>query len=143
MKLISCIALILTAFVSIAQKDPYPKVIIYQTDTVLAFTLKQARQLSVFNEERKECLDVKKDLESQIKEFQRIDKEQKGQLANMDKVKKDYDEVVKATNENKTLCESEKSILKSQRNDQIKYKWFSIGVGSLTTLFMTYLYITK
>lgn len=143
MKLISCIALILTAFVSIAQKDPYPKVIIYQTDTVLAFTLKQARQLSVFNEERKECIDVKKDLESQIKEFQRIDKEQKGQLANMDKVKKDYDEVVKATNENKTLCESEKSILKSQRNDQIKYKWFSIGVGSLTTLFMTYLYITK
>ena len=38
---------------SIAQKEPYPKVVIYESDTVLAFTLKQARQLSVFNEERK------------------------------------------------------------------------------------------
>jgi hypothetical protein len=143
MKLISIIIVLILAFVSKAQKDPYPKVIIYQTDTVLAFTLKQGRQLSVFNEERKECLDIKKDLDSQIKEFQRIDKEQKLQLANMDKVKKDYDEVVKATNENKNLCETEKQIIRTQRNDQIKYKWFSIGVGSLTTLFMTYLYITK
>ena len=143
MKLNNLILFLVVGLFSLAQKEPYPKVVIYESDTVLAFTLKQARQLSVFNEERKECLDVKNDLEGQIKEFQRIDKEQKGQLANMDKVKKDYDEVVKATNDNKALCESEKNILKTQRNDQIKYKWFSIGVGSLTTLFMTYLYITK
>jgi hypothetical protein len=143
MKWIKTILLLFWAFVSTAQKDPYPKVVIYQTDTVLAFTLKQARQLSVFNEERKECLDVRKDLETQIREFERIDKEQKGQLVNLEKVKKDYDDVVKATNENKSLCESEKQILKTQRNDQIKYKWFSIGAGTLTTLFMTYLYITK
>lgn len=143
MKLSSLIVFLILGFFSIAQKEPYPKVVIYETDTVLAFTLKQARQLSVFNEERKECLDIKSDLEGQIKEFQRVNSEQKGQLANLEKIKKDYDDVVKATNENKSLCETEKGILKSQRNDQIKYKWFSIGVGSLTTLFMTYLYITK
>lgn len=143
MKLSSLIVFLILGFFSIAQKEPYPKVVIYETDTVLAFTLKQARQLSVFNEERKECLDIKSDLEGQLKEFQRVNSEQKGQLANLEKIKKDYDDVVKATNENKSLCETEKGILKSQRNDQIKYKWFSIGVGSLTTLFMTYLYITK
>lgn len=143
MKLSSLIVFLILGFFSIAQKEPYPKVVIYETDTVLAFTLKQARQLSVFNEERKECLDIKSDLEGQLKEFQRVNSEQKGQLANLEKIKKDYDDVVKATNENKSLCETEKQILKSQRNDQIKYKWFSIGVGSLTTLFMTYLYITK
>jgi cell shape-determining protein MreC len=130
-------------FVSSAQKDTYPKIVMYQSDTVLAFTLKQARQLSVFNEERKECLDIRKDLENQLKEFDRINDEQKGQLVNLEKVKKDYDEVVKAINENNSLCEDEKKILKNQRNDQIKYKWFSIGAGTLTTLFMTYLYITK
>jgi len=143
MNWIKTIILVLWAFVSFSQKEAYPKVIIYQTDTVLAFTLKQARQLSVFNEERKECLDVRSDLEKQIKEFERINNEQKGQLVNLEKIKKDYDEVVKAINENKSLCENEKQILKTQRNDQIKYKWFSIGVGSLTTIFMTYLYITK
>ena len=41
--------------------------------------------------------------DGQIKDFERINKEQKGQLANMDKVKKDYDEVVKATNDNKAF----------------------------------------
>jgi len=143
MKLSKLILFLIIGFSLKAQKDVYPKVIIYQTDTVLAFTLKQSRQLSVFNEERKECLDIKKDLENQIKQFQRIDKEQKIQLANMDKVKKDYDEIVRAINDNKNLCETEKQIIRTQRNDQIKYKWFSIGVGSLTTLFMTYLYITK
>jgi len=143
MKLNNIIVFLVFGFISMAQKEPYPRVIIHEEDTVLGFTLKQARQLSVFNEERKECLDVKQDLEGQIKEFNRVNTEQKGQIANLEKVKKDYDDVVKAINDNKALCESEKGIIKTQRNDQIKYKWFSIGAGSLTTLFMTYLYITK
>lgn len=130
-------------FYSTAQKEPYPKVIIVESDTVLAFTLNQARQLSVFNEERKECLDIKSDLEGQVAQFEKVNAEQKQQLANLEKVKIDYDIIVKATNENKALCETEKNILRTQRNDQVKYKWFSIGVGSLTTLFMTYLYVTK
>lgn len=143
MKLSSVILFLMLSFYSTAQKEPYPKVIIVESDTVLAFTLNQARQLSVFNEERKECLDIKSDLEGQLSQFEKVNAEQKQQLANLEKVKIDYDIIVKATNENKALCETEKNILRTQRNDQVKYKWFSIGVGSLTTLFMTYLYVTK
>jgi peptidoglycan hydrolase CwlO-like protein len=118
-------------------------VIVHNSDTVLAFTLAQARKLSVFNEERKECLDPKSDLESQIKELEKVKQEQDKQLLNMDKVQKDYNDILVAVKDNKALCDSEKKILETQRDDQIKYKRFSIGVGILTTFFMTYLYITK
>jgi peptidoglycan hydrolase CwlO-like protein len=118
-------------------------VIVHNSDTVLAFTLAQARKLSVFNEERKECLDLKSDLESQIKELEKVKQEQDKQLLNMDKVQKDYNDILVAVKDNKALCDSEKKILETQRDDQIKYKRFSIGVGILTTFFMTYLYITK
>lgn len=143
MKLSSAILFIFMTFAAFGQVEPYPKVIVHNSDTVLAFTLAQARKLSVFNEERKECLDLKTDLESQIKELERIKNENEKQLINLNKVQKDYNDVVNAIKENKSLCESEKKIIENQRDDQIKYKWFSIGVGTLTTFFMTYLWITK
>lgn len=143
MRLSSFFIFIFLTFNLIAQTDPYPKVIVHNSDTVLAFTLAQARKLSVFNEERKECLDLKSDLESQIKELEKVKQEQDKQLLNMDKVQKDYNDILVAVKDNKALCDSEKKILETQRDDQIKYKRFSIGVGILTTFFMTYLYITK
>jgi hypothetical protein len=143
MKLSSLIIFLALTVGLFGQTDPYPKVIVHNTDTVIAFTLPQARKLSVFNEERKECLDIQKDLKAQINELERISKEQKGQLVNMDKIQGDYNDIVKAVNENRQICDAEKKIIETQRNDQRKYKWFSIGVGSLTTVFMTYLWITK
>jgi hypothetical protein len=143
MRLSSFFIFIFLTFNLIGQTDLYPKVIVHNSDTVLAFTLAQARKLSVFNEERKECLDLKSDLESQIKELEKVKQEQDKQLLNMDKVQKDYNDILVAVKDNKSLCDSEKKILETQRDDQIKYKRFSIGVGILTTFFMTYLYITK
>lgn len=143
MRLSNIFIFLFMTFNLIGQTDPYPKVIVHETDTVLAFSLAQARKLSVFNEERKECLDLQTDLESQIKELERIKTENEKQLTNMDKVKKDYDDILVAIKENKSLCETEKNILKTQRDDQIQHKWFAIGAGTLTTFFMTYLWITK
>jgi chaperonin cofactor prefoldin len=143
MRLSSFFIFIFLTFNLIGQTDPYPKVIVHNSDTVLAFTLAQARKLSVFNEERKECLDLKSDLESQIKELEKVKQEQDKQLLNMDKVQKDYNDILVAVKDNKALCDSEKKILETKRDDQIKYKRFSIGAGILTTFFMTYLYITK
>jgi hypothetical protein len=143
MKLSSLIIFLALTVGLFGQTDPYPKVIVHNSDTVLAFTLPQARKLSVFNEERKECLDIQKDFKAQINELERISKEQKVQLVNMDKIQADYNDIVKAVNENRQICDAEKKIIETQRNDQRKYKWFSIGVGSMTTVFMTYLWITK
>jgi hypothetical protein len=143
MRLSSFFIFIFLTFNLFGQTEPYPKVIVHNSDTLLAFTLVQARKLSVFNEERKECLDLKADLESQIKELERVKQQQDKQLLNMDKVQKDYNDILIAEKDNKALCDSEKKILETQRDDQIKYKRFSIGVGILTTFFMTYLYITK
>ena len=143
MRLSSFFIFIFLTFNLFGQTDSYPKVIVHNSDTVLAFTLVQARKLSVFNEERKECLDLKADLESQIKELERVKQQQDKQLLNMDKVQKDYNDILIAEKDNKALCDSEKKILETQRDDQIKYKRFSIGAGILSTFFMTYLYITK
>ena len=52
MRLSSFFIFIFLTFNLIGQTDPYPKVIVHNSDTVLAFTLAQARKLSVFNEER-------------------------------------------------------------------------------------------
>jgi hypothetical protein len=143
MRLSSIFIFMFLTFNLIGQVEPYPKVIVHNSDTVLGFTLAQARKLSVFNEERKECLDLKSDLESQIKELERVKTENEKQLANMDKVKKDYDDILVAMKENKALCEDEKKIIETQRDDQIENKWFAIGTGMFTTFFMTYLWITK
>ena len=143
MRLSSVFIFLFMTFNLFGQTDPYPKVIVHNADTVLAFTLAQARKLSVFNEERKECLDLKTDLESQVKELEKVKSENDKQLANMDKVQKDYNDILVAMKENKSLCDTEKNIIETQRDEQIKYKWFSIGAGTLTTFFMTYLWITK
>ncbi len=39
------------------KKSDYPKVAIYEQDTVIMFTIKQGKQLGIINEEKKECLE--------------------------------------------------------------------------------------
>ena len=55
--------IIVTFFVQIsfAQiKNKYPQVIVVQKDTIVCFTTEQSKQMAVWNEQRKECYDLRK-----------------------------------------------------------------------------------
>ncbi len=137
--------LFLVSFSAFSQveKVAYPAIIVYQGDTLLAFTTDQGRKLSVLNEERKECIEINKDLIKQKEEYQITIREKDKQLTNLTKVKADQDTIINSLNENLSIAKTQRDVVTNQRNNQRAYKWTAIGVGSFTTLFMSYLFITK
>ncbi len=125
------------------KKSDYPKVAIYEQDTVIMFTIKQGKQLGIINEEKKECLENNQVLSREITQKDIIIKEQKDKLKNYDTIVKDYNDIVKAKDDLKKTCESEKIILNEIIEKKERHKWYAIVGGSITTLFMGYLWITK
>ena len=69
MKLNSLIVFVLffnlIAFSQVKKAD-YPKVVLYEQDTVIIFTIKQGKQLGIINEEKKECLENNQVLNKEI-----------------------------------------------------------------------------
>jgi hypothetical protein len=125
------------------KKTDYPKVVVYEQDTVIIFTIKQGKQLGVINEEKKECLENNQVLNREINQKDIVIKEQKEKLKNYDIIVKDYNDIVKAKDDLKRTCESEKIILNDIIEKKERHKWYAIIGGSLSTLFMGYLWITK
>jgi hypothetical protein len=146
MKLNSLIVFVLffnlMAFSQVKKTD-YPKVVVYEQDTVIIFTIKQGKQLGVINEEKKECLENNQVLNREINQKDIVIKEQKEKLKNYDIIVKDYNDIVKAKDDLKRTCESEKIILNDIIEKKERHKWYAIIGGSLSTLFMGYLWITK
>lgn len=132
-------------FICISQvkKSEYPKVAVYEKDTVIMFTIKQGKQLGIINEEKKECLENNQVLTKEIKQRDIVIKEQTDKLKNYDTIVKDYNDIVKAKDDLKKTCESEKSVLQGIIEKKERHKWYAIVGGSITTLFMGYLWITK
>ena len=112
----------------------YPKVIVYDKDTVIIFSIEQGKKLAELNEDRKECFENNEILKLEIKQKDIIISEEKDKVVNYDKIVENYNEILKAKKDIQELCNSEK------RN---KHKWFAIIGGTITTGFMTYLWITK
>jgi Skp family chaperone for outer membrane proteins len=125
------------------KKSDYPKVVIYENDTVILFSIKQGKQLAIINEEKKEYLENNQVLNQEIKQKDIVVKEQADKLKNYDKIVKDYNDIVKAKDELKGLCDSEKEVLNDIIEKKNRHKWYAIIGGSITTAFMTYLWITK
>ena len=75
-------------------------------------------------------------LNTTIKDLEIIVQSQKEQL-----VLRDIDNGITKT-ETKLLKERNESLKKEIRLQKF-YKWLSVGVGTITTSFMTYLYLTK
>lgn len=124
-------------------KTEYPKVAVYEKDTVIMFTIKQGKQLGIINEEKKECLENNQILNQEIKQRDIVIKEQNDKLKNYDTIVKDYNDIVKAKDDLKKTCESEKTILQGIIEKKERHKWYAIVGGGITTLFMGYLWVTK
>ena len=139
------ILLFFVNFICLSQikKSEYPKVAVYEKDTVIMFTIKQGKQLGIINEEKKECLENNQVLTKEIKQRDIVIKEQTDKLKNYDTIVKDYNDIVKAKDDLKRTCESEKSVLQDIIEKKERHKWYAIVGGSITTLFMGYLWVTK
>ena len=140
-----CFLIIFTTSAAFSQVKTtiYPKVIVYDKDTVILFSIEQGKKLAELNEDRKECFENNDILKSEIKQKDIIINEEKDKVVNYDKIVENYNEILKAKKDIQDLCNSEKQILSNEIRKRNKQKWFAIIGGSITTGFMTYLWITK
>lgn len=119
------------------------KVISANNDTLICFDLKQSKYIlkemnhAIFLDSinRLSQSEIRL-LNTTIKDLQIIVESQKEQI-----ILRDVDYKISKT-ETKLLKEKNESLKKEIRLQKF-YKWLSIGVGTITTSFMTYLYLTK
>lgn len=121
----------------------YPAMKVIEKDTVIIFTLEQARDLSEKNEQRKKLEADAKITTSQMKFKDSIIRMQETQITDLKLVKFDYDELVKQMNRQQQTCSDEKSILHREIRKQRRQKIASIGVGVLSFGTLLYFYIHK
>ena len=118
-------------------KTKHPSVIVLNKDTLVCFTTEQSKQIAVWNEERKECVELTKNDSQKIKELENIVNQQKGLISNLEKEKG----LLKANLQDKDalilICEEEKKSIKKEVRKQKAGKWIAILGGSvLSTVFL-------
>jgi hypothetical protein len=119
-------------------KTKYPSVIVLSNDTLVCFTTEQSKQIAVWNEQKKECLELRKNDNQKITELQNIINEQIGIIGNLETETgllkanvKDKDALIQ-------VCEDEKKSLKKEVRKQKVGKWIAIiGGVVLSTLCLT------
>ena len=119
-------------------KTKYPSVIVLNKDTLVCFTTEQSKQIAVWNEERKECVELTKNDSQKIKELENIINQQKGLISNLEKEKG----LLKANLQDKDalfmICEEEKKSIKKEVKKQKVGKWIAIVGGvALSTFLLT------
>jgi hypothetical protein len=119
-------------------KTKQPSVIVLENDTLVCFSMEQSKQIAVWNEQRKECLELRKNDNQKINELENIVNQQAGLVSNLEKETvllnanlKDKDSLIK-------ICEDEKKSLKKEVRKQKVGKWIAIiGGVVLSTLCLT------
>jgi hypothetical protein len=119
-------------------KTKYPSVIVLHKDTLVCFTTEQSKQVAVWNEERKQCLELSKNDSQKINELENIITQQKGLISNLEKEKG----LLKANLQDKDalimICEEEKKSIKKEVRKQKVGKWIAIVGGvALSTFLLT------
>ena len=119
----------------------YPSVIILQKDTLVCFTTEQSKQIAVWNEQKKECVELRKNDNQKISELQKITTTQTGIISNLENEiyqhKKNFDD----KNSLLLICEDENKSLTKEVRKQKRGKWIAIfgGIGGvfITTMILT------
>ena len=121
----------------------YPRTIIVGQDTCIAFSIEQSRTLILWN--------TQKDYYFELSEIQRLELVAKDsiivgvnkKIVALTEIDSSYQQIIVEKDALKRICETEKKIYKSEIKRQKRRKILSIGVGILSTSFMTYLWIVK
>jgi hypothetical protein len=128
--LIKTILFVFLTQISFCQtKSQYPSVIIANNDTLVCFTTKQSKQMAVWNEQMKECIELRKNDSNKTNELINISTTQTGIISNLEdeiilhiQTSKDKDALL-------NICEDEKKSLKKEIRKQKLGKWIAIISG--------------
>lgn len=121
-----------------AQKKEYPLTILIDDDSLVCFTIEQSKQLAIWNEEKKECINLYKNSNQKIVQFENILITQKGIIDNLENEIIQHNKNLEDKNKIISVFEDEKKYLKKQVIKQKFYKWISIFSGViLSTVLIT------
>ena len=119
----------------------YPSIIVLEKDTLVCFTTEQSKQIAVWNEQRKEFVELSKNDNQKISELKKITTTQTGIISNLEKEIVQHKKNFEDKNSLLLICEDEKETLKDEVGKQKRDKWIAIisGIGGvfLTTLIST------
>ncbi len=119
-------------------KNKYPSVILVNKDTLVCFKTEQSKQMAIWNEQRKECLELQKEDKKTIGELEKVSKKQVEIINNLETEITLHKKTIQDKNTLIQVCEDEKKSLNKEIRKQRRGKWIAIisgvGVFILTTL---------
>jgi predicted RNase H-like nuclease (RuvC/YqgF family) len=105
---------------------------------LVCFTIEQSKQIAVWNEQRKECLELRKNDNQKIGELQNVINQQTGLITNLENETGLLNANIKDKDALIQICEDEKKSLKKEVRKQKVGKWIAIVGGVvLSTLLLT------
>jgi hypothetical protein len=108
------------------------------TDTLICFTTSQAKQLAIWNEKRKECIELSENDNQKISELNKIVLKQDSIILNYEKKVVLFKETISDKDTLISIVEDEKLSLTKEIKKQKRGKWIAVvfGVG-LSLLFIS------
>jgi len=139
MKIIGALSLVfsLLAAPGYSQEDStavYPKMLIIEPDTVIAFTIEQSRELSRRNEELKKLRADAIDLENGLSVCKASIQNREDKIRDYEALVRTYDEEIFRLERLIEIAEEEKKLKDEEIQKQKTQKWVAIGVGILGTI---------
>ena len=110
-------------------KSKYPSIIIVEKDTLVCFTTEQSKQIAVWNEQRKECIELSKNDNQKISELEKIKTTQAGVISNLENEVVQYGKNISDKNKLILICKDEKDTLTDEVRKQKVGKWVAIIGG--------------
>jgi septal ring factor EnvC (AmiA/AmiB activator) len=122
--------------VSYSQVDgKYPSVIVLSNDTLVCFTTAQSKQMALWNEDRKECLELSKIDNQKINELEKIINSSSIIISNLEEEINKHNSTIKDKDELIKICEDEKKSFKKEIRKQKLSKWVAIIGGVALSVF--------
>lgn len=125
------ISIILLVVINFGLGQKYPKSIVIENDTIICFTTAQSKQLAVWNEQRKQCQELRVLDGKEITKKDGIISEQNSIISKQDSIIFNYRGIIVEKEKIITIHEAERKLLKKEIRTQKIGKWIAIISGVL------------
>jgi len=125
------INIIFILVISITNAQKYPKTIVIENDTIICFTSTQSKQLAIWNEQRKQCQELRVLDRKEITKKDGIISEQNSIISKQDSIIFNYRSIIVEKEKIITIHEEERKLLKKEIRTQKIGKWIAIISGVL------------
>ena len=125
------INIIFILVISITNAQKYPKTIVIENDTIICFTTTQSKQLAIWNEQRKQCQELRVLDRKEITKKDGIISEQNAIINKQDSIIFNYRGIIVEKEKIITIHEEERKLLKKEIRTQKIGKWIAIISGVL------------